>query len=148
MKIKVIYDSDLEVLKLPVTIKSPHKRLSAFIILDTGSPNTLLNYTDSRALNIPFIEQSGIISIGGAKYKGYYYNKIEFLFESTDGTTITENLPVKVLKPTSSKISELEDLDRFPNILGLDFLKKGYKFVCDIINNEIYLERSEESQLQ
>ena len=39
--------------------------------------------------------------------------------------------------------SEELQLEIFPNILGLDFLKLGYKFVCDLINREIYLEKIE-----
>jgi|TARA_B100001971_G_scaffold203688_1_gene218888 hypothetical protein len=146
MKIKVIYDSELHLLKIPVKIKSPHKSISVFLVLDTGSPNTLLNYTDSRTLNIPFINQSGIISIGGSKYQSYSYNRIEIYFKSTEGNSIIENIPVKVLRPTSSRIDDLDELDSFPNILGLDFLKK-YKLVCDIKNNEIYLERLELNKL-
>ena len=71
MKIKVVYDKELNWLKIPVTLKTPHKRISVFIVFDTGSSNTLLNYLDSRRLNIPFIETSGNVSIGGNKYQSY-----------------------------------------------------------------------------
>ncbi|MAG02953.1 hypothetical protein CMI42_06450 [Candidatus Pacearchaeota archaeon] len=146
MRIRVIYDKDLGLLKIPVTLKSSHKRISVLIVVDTGSPNTLLNYTDSRMLNIPFIEPSGIIKIGGDKYRSYSYNKIEIIFKSLGGDPIAEKIPVKILRPSSSRIDDLEELDSFPNILGLDFLRLGYKFICDLQNNEIYLEKQEESK--
>ena len=92
-------------------------------------------------MNIPFSQQSGTANIGGNKYKTYSYNRIEIIFKSEDGKELIENIPVKVLKPTSSKIEELEEWDRFPNLLGLDFLKQGWKFFCDIHNDNIYFEK-------
>jgi hypothetical protein len=142
MKIRVIYDSKFEWLKIPLTLISPIKKVHSFIVVDTGSPNTLLNYFDSRKLNIPFINKSGIVSIGGNKYVSYSYENLGILFKSTEGKSIIEKIPVKILRPSSSQIAEIEDLDVFPNILGLDFLKR-YKLICDIKNNEIYLEKSE-----
>ena len=140
MKINVFYDKELNWLKIPVTLKTAHKRISAFIVFDTGSPNTLLNYLDSRRLNIPFIEPSEFIRIGGNKYHSYSYNKIDFLFKTQEGELYSETIPVKILRPTL-KSEELEELDNFPNLLGLNFLKEGWKFHCDIKNNEIYFEK-------
>ena len=99
-----------------------------------------LNYFDSRLLNIPFVERAGSANIGGNKYTSYNYEKLEIIFETVDGHSIIEKFPVKILRPSSGKIAELEELEIFPNILGLDFLKLGYKFICDLINEEIYLE--------
>ncbi|MAH06652.1 hypothetical protein CMI38_00195 [Candidatus Pacearchaeota archaeon] len=146
MKIKVIYDSKYEWLKIPSTFISPTQKVYSFIVVDTGSPNTLLNYFDSRKLNIPFINKSGIVSIGGNKYVSYSYENLKILFKSTEGKPIIEKIPVKILRPSSSKIAEIEDLDVFPNILGLDFLKK-YKFSCDLKNNEIFLEKMENEHI-
>ena len=39
------------------------------------------------------------------------------------------------------KIGFLEDLDSFPNILGMDFLRRGYIFYCNLKNGEIYFEK-------
>ncbi len=140
MRIKVTYDKELNWLKIPVTLKTPHKRISVFIIFDTGSPNTLLNYIDSRRLNIPFTESFGNANIGGNKYKSYSCNKIEVLFKTTEDQVIIEEIPIKILRP-SFKSTELEELDDLPNILGLDFLKKGWRFFCDINHEEIYFEK-------
>jgi len=41
MRINVSYDSDFQWLKIPIIIKTPHKRIFSFIVFDTGSPNTL-----------------------------------------------------------------------------------------------------------
>ncbi len=49
-------------------------------------------------------------------------------------------MQVQVLRP-SMNMNEIEELDDFPNILGLDFLKQGWKFFCDIHNEEIYFEK-------
>ena len=140
MKIKVIYDQELNWLKIPVTLKTSHKRISVFIVFDTGSSNTLLNYLDSRRLNLPFVELSEKVSIGGYKYNGYSYNKLEFLFKSEEGKIISQLMPIKILRP-SLKMDELEELDDFPNLLGLNFLKEGWKFFCDLKTKEIYFEK-------
>jgi hypothetical protein len=141
MKIKLSYNEEIQALEVPVLIKTPHKRSKSTLIFDTGSSKTLLNYTESRRLEIPFIEESGIIKIGGSKYKGYVFNHIEFLFKSTENELISEKIPVKVLRPSSMMSDELQELDIFPNILGLDFLKLGYKFFCDLKTQDIYFEK-------
>jgi len=112
----------------------------AHCFFDTGSPNTLLNYIDSRRLNIPFTESFGNASIGGNKYKSYSYPKLEVLFKTTQNQVISEEISIKILRP-SFKSTELEELDDLPNLLGLDFLKKGWRFFCDINNDEIYFEK-------
>ncbi|MEK6859693.1 MAG: hypothetical protein AABX54_02655 [Nanoarchaeota archaeon] len=144
MKIELSYDPELKLLKVPVTIKTPHKRSFSTFIFDTGSPNTLLNYTVSRVLEIPFNEESGIIKIGGSKYKAYKFDNIEFVFKSIDNQGIIEKFPVKVLRPSSIKSNELSETDRFPNILGIDFLELGWKFFCDLKTKEIYFEKEED----
>lgn len=141
MKIELSYDPELKLLKIPVTIKTPHKRISSTLIFDTGSPKTLLNYTESRRLEIPFNEEAGIIKIGGGKYKGYLSNNIGFLFKSIDNQPILETFSVKILRPSSMKSRELQETDNFPNILGLDFLELGYRFHCDLQNKDIYFEK-------
>lgn len=141
MKIRVEFNQKLQALEIPVIIKTPHKRNYTSLIFDTGSPKTLINYTESRRLEIPFNEESGIIKIGGCKYKSYLFNNIEFLFRSVDDQIVIEKLPVKILRPSSIQSTELQELDKFPNILGMDFLELGYKFFCDINNNNIYFEK-------
>ena len=140
MRIKVIHDKEANWLKIPVTLKTPHKIISTFIVFDTGSHNTLLNYLDSRRLNIPFIELSSPAKIGGNKYQSYSYNNVEFSFKTIQGSVIKEEMPVKILRPSLNS-RELKELDDLPNILGLEFLKLGYKFYCDLKNNEIYFEK-------
>lgn len=141
MKIKLSYNEKIQALEIPVIIKTPHKRSQSTLIFDTGAPKTLLNYTESRRLEIPFNEESGIIKIGGSKYKGYIFNHIEFLFKSIENNIVSEKLPVKILRPSSIKSNELSELDKFPNILGIDFLELGYKFFCDLKTKDIYFEK-------
>jgi len=140
MRINIIYDEEVNWLKIPVTLQTPHKRISTFIVSDTGSPNSLLNYTDSRRLDIPFIERAGTASIGGNKYNSYSYNKLTILFKSNENEVIIQEINAKILRPSLNS-KELQELDDLPNILGLEFLKKGWKFHCDLKNNEIYFEK-------
>ncbi len=141
MKIKVFFDKNLNVLKVPSVLKIPHKRIVSNFIFDTGCPHTILNYTDSIRLGVPKIRKAELIRIGGRTYQSYVYNKIEILLKDTEGNLVTETLPVKILKPNSPRVKELEELDGFPNLLGMDFLKKGYKFFCDTIKDEVYFEK-------
>ena len=141
MKIKVNYDSENKLLRIPVILKAPHKRLVSEVIFDTGSPYTFLNYSDSLRLCIPHDNKSKIIRIGGRTYQSYLYEKFEIMFKSENNQSIVEILPVRILKPNSLKMEELKKLDRFPNILGIDFLELGWKFFCDVNNDNIYFEK-------
>lgn len=142
MKIKVTYDSDLKCLKVPIILKAPRKRIVSQVIFDTGSPYTLLNYSDSIRLGIPHNTKSEIVRIGGRTYQSYSYERFEIVLKSEDGKIITERLPIRILKPTSIRVEEIEKLDRFPNILGLDFLEIGYRFLCDLKEKNIYFEKN------
>jgi len=127
---------------VPVVLWAPRKKIKSFFIVDTGSPNTILNYTDSIRLGIPHIAKGGIIRMGGRRYKSHVYRKFEIIFKSTDDKEIRESLPIRVLTPTSPKAKAMEELDAFPNILGMDFLKKkGYRLHCDLEKDNIYLEK-------
>tara|TARA_Y100000310_G_C20514150_1_gene730342 strand:+ start:345 stop:797 length:453 start_codon:yes stop_codon:yes gene_type:complete len=146
MKFNGSYDCDRDIIKFPVTLITPHKRIKTNIIIDTGSPHTLLNYGDSLVLGIPHTTKSELIKIGGRAYQSYIFNNFKISFKSEKEEVITEELPIRVMKPTSLKVNELEELDNFPNILGLDFLKLGYKFVCNLEDNEIYLEKLKDAK--
>lgn len=91
-------------------------------------------------MSVPFIERVGTASIGGNKYSSYSYNKISILFKSTQNELITQEIDVKILRPSLNS-QELQELDNLPNILGLDFLKKDWRFHCDLKNNEVYFEK-------
>jgi hypothetical protein len=141
MKVKVTYDSDFKCLKVPIILKAPRKRIISEAVFDTGSPYTLLNYSDSIRLGIPHNIKSEFVRIGGRSYQSYLYERFEITFKSEDGEIVTELLPIRVLRPTSIRSEELEKLDRFPNIFGLDFLGLGYKFFCDLKTGEVYFEK-------
>ena len=141
MKIKIIYNKYPKLLRIPAILQVPHKRIASDFVLDTGSPHTVLNYSNSIRLGIPHNTKSEIIRIGGEVYQSYLFNKFEIVFKSTDNEEIKEQIPIRVLKPNSAKMNELEKLDKFPNLLGIDFLERGYKLICDIQNNDIYLEK-------
>ncbi|MBI2630447.1 hypothetical protein HYW76_05075 [Candidatus Pacearchaeota archaeon] len=143
IKLKLFYDKNLKQIKIPSVLKSSRNRIVSNFIFDTGSPHTILNYSDSLRLGIPHVTKSEIIRMGGRVYQSYIFNNFEIIFKSPEKEIIKEILPVRVLKPNSLKMERIEEMDRFPNILGIDFLEKGYKFVCDIVNEEIYLEKEE-----
>lgn len=141
MKLKLFYDRILKVLTIPAVFKIPHNRIISKFVLDTGSPHTILNYSDSIRLNIPHLQKSELIRIGGRAYQSYLYKNLELTFKSEDGKPVKDFIEVRVLKPASLKMEEIDKLDSFPNLLGLDFLEKGYKLFCNLSNGEIYLEK-------
>lgn len=124
-----------------VVLKTPRKLISTSFILDTGSPKTIINYRDSIRLQIPLnsLQKQEIISLGGRKHQGYKFDKVQFLFKTEEGKTVTENKEVLVIHPTSQR--DIEEVQAIPTIIGTDFLKeKRYKLYCDIANKEAYLE--------
>ena len=126
-------------LNLPISIRAPHGVLRVNAIIDTGSPKTIIGYEESRRLQIPFNESaSSLIRLGGGAYQMCEYDKIKLILEAEDQQRIEEQLPIKIIKPTSAK----EIPSGFSLIIGTDFLKdKGYKLFCDIRNSDAYLEK-------
>jgi len=147
IKINLFFDQNLKSIKLPAILKIPHKRISSDFVLDTGSPHTILNYSDSIRLGIPHTAKGEIIRIGGKIYQSYIFNKFEILLKATNNQIVTEIIPIRILKPHNLKINEIEELDNFPNLLGLDFLEKGYNLFCDINSNKIYFEKENFSNI-
>lgn len=141
MKINAFYDQNLEIIKILCVLKTPHKRITTNFVFDTGSAHTILNYTDSRR-EVPLAKKSKLIRMGGEVYQSYELNKIEILFKTSDNNIANLSFPVKIIKPNSFSIEKIENLDRFPNILGLDFLNKGYQFFCDIQRKEIFFNKN------
>lgn len=140
MKIKLTTESGY--LMGVMVLKTPHKTIRTTFILDTGSPQTLIGYSDSRRLQIPFTSCDKNVEMGGRKYKGYLYDKVTAIFLSEDNKPIEENLgDVEVVRPNSLK--EIDDVDRIPTLIGTDFLKRlKYKLFCDFAKNDAYLEKN------
>ncbi|HLC31299.1 MAG TPA: hypothetical protein VJK51_01390 [Candidatus Nanoarchaeia archaeon] len=82
-----------------------------------------------------------MIRIGGRTYQSFIFDKFEIVCKSIDEKESVERMPIRILKPISMKVNELENLDRFPNLLGIDFLEKGYELLCNIQENKIHLEK-------
>lgn len=144
MRIKLFtgLGEEITYLKGNVILKTPRKIIPTTFILDTGSPKTIIGYSDSMRLQIPLnsLSKEGIISIGGRKYDGYKFNRMQFIFKTEEGGSITEEKEVAVIKPTSPK--EVVEVQSMPTIIGTDFLKeKRYKLFCDIAGKEAYLEK-------
>jgi len=76
-----------------VLLKTPRKFLNTTFILDTGSPKTIISYSDALRLQIAFdsLAKTNIIRIGGRTYQGYCFNRLTFLFRSEDGKLIEED---------------------------------------------------------
>ena len=144
MRIKLFTDMGEQkesYLNAPFLLKTAHNRTKTSFIFDTGSPTTIISYSDARLLQIPFNNTAEqIIRLGGRKYQSYTYNKLTMVFLSEDNKPIEETMPVTIIKPTS--IKDMEEVDSIPTILGMDFLKsKGYKLFCDLANQIAYLEK-------
>lgn len=141
MKIKLLYDKDSKQIRVPVIIKIPHKRIVSDFVIDTGSPHTILNYSNSVRLGVPHTEKSELIRLGGRAYQSYLFSKVEIVFKSDENKEIIETIPVRILKPNSPRIEEMEQLDRCPNLMGIDFFEKGYSFFCSLASGEVYFEK-------
>jgi hypothetical protein len=141
MKIKVFYDKNLRLLKIPVVLKIPHGRIASDFVVDTGSPHTILNYTDSIRLSVPHNSKAELVRIGGRVYQSYLFNRFTIVLKSENNEAISEDMPIRILIPNSLQGKELEALDKFPNLLGMDFLERGYKFYCDISKEEINFQK-------
>ena len=139
MKVKISYDKKL--LRVPVVLLTPHKRVVSNFVIDTGSPHTIINYKDSLRLAIPHIQKSELVRIAGKVYQSYVYERVEIIFKTLEGKEMREKIPVRVLKLFSLRFSEIENLDKLPNLLGLDFLEKGYKLVCNMKEADIFIEK-------
>lgn len=141
MRIKVLYNENEGLLRIPAVLWTPHKRIVSDIVIDTGTPVTILNHTDAMLLNISRTKKAGLLRMGGNTYQSYIYNRFEIAFKNTEGKEVREQITIRIAKPKSNKIKELEKLDFFPNLMGLDFLNKGYKLVLDFKKKEFYLEK-------
>lgn len=144
MRIKLLTNlgnDKISYLNTAIILKTPHQRTKSICIVDTGSPITIISYSDARRLQIPYFGKEEIINIGGRKYQGYSFKKLTMVFISENGESVEENFEeVKVVKPTSHR--DIEEIDRMPTIIGTDFLKKKrYKLFCDIANDVAYLEK-------
>ena len=85
MKIKVLFNKNKRVLQVPAIFQTPHKRIVSDFVIDTGSPWTILNYSDSIRLGIPHDNKSEIIRIGSKTYQSYVFNKFNIVFLCTKG---------------------------------------------------------------
>jgi len=81
-----------------------HAAVSSKFIVDTGSPHTILNYSDSLRLNIPHNEKGEIIRIGGRAYQSYIFDNFEIILKSIDGIEVKQKMSVRILKPKRMKL--------------------------------------------
>jgi len=67
---------ELTYLNNAVLLVTPRKIVNSFFILDTGSPKTILGYSDALRLQIPFnsLSKTEHIKLGGRNYQGYLFN--------------------------------------------------------------------------
>lgn len=142
MRIKLFTKiGNLNYLNLIVLLKTPRKRISSKVIIDTGSPSTIISYSDAMDLQIPIsgLPKGSIVSLGGRKYQGYTFRKLRIKLRIDSGEDIEEEIKVEVVKPTSQKDMELLNM---PTIIGNDFLEeKRLKLFCNFAEEEAYLER-------
>ncbi|MCK4395274.1 hypothetical protein KAW96_01625 [candidate division WOR-3 bacterium] len=136
-----LHSAKMTYLNNAVVLRTQHNRITTVFILDTGSPKTVIGYFDASRLQIPLnSSENETISIGGRKFWGRIFQKLKFVFKNEEGERVVEEMPVYVIKPTSPK--ELDEANKFPTIIGTDFLKlKKYKLYCDIANDDAYLEK-------
>jgi len=125
-----------------VLLATPRKMIRTTFILDTGSPETILGYSDALRLQIPFnsLSKTRIIRLGGRNYQGYLFNRITFKFKTEDEKLVQEEFPIVVVKPTSTK----DNLNEIPTIIGTNFLKeKKYTLFCDFNKEIAYMEKKD-----
>jgi len=145
MRIKLLTyleEAEAPYLNTIVRLRTPRKAITVKALIDTGSPRTIIAYSEAIMLQIPInsLIKEDIIRLGGSVYEARVYNKLKILFKSEDNQLVIEEMPVQVLKPTSPK-EAMEQ--KFGFIIGMDFLKeKKYKLFCDISKDVAYLEKN------
>ena len=135
-------ENNLSYLNAKIVLRAEGNEIESRFILDTGSPRTIVNFSDAESLEIDFedLKKAEMISIGGRRYQGYVYSGIAFRFVTEENEIIEERMEVRVIKEDSKE--GLEEIHRVPMILGTDFLqKKGYKLFCDFVNERAFLEK-------
>lgn len=122
-------------------------------LVDTGSPYTVLTPKDTVRFQIPLSRLSRhpeIISIafGGLDFTPRLAEGAEFIFKDKDGNEhVIKHEPIYALEPTTPRVKwEERGAFRFPNVIGMDFLKKWrVKSYLDPYLNEFTLEFRENS---
>ena len=145
MRIKLLTfleEANAPYLNTIVRLRAPHKAITVKALIDTGSPRTIVAYSEALMLQIPIndLTKEEIIRLGGSVYEARGYNRLKILLKSEEGQLVIEEMPVQILKPTSPK-EAMEQ--KFGFIIGMDFLKeKGYKLFCDVAKDIAYLEKN------
>ena len=85
-----LYSEKKTYLNNALVLRTPHKRITTFFILDTGSPSTIIGYSDALRLQIPLSgSEKEIISLGSRKYWGRIFKKIKLVFKNSQGKSVT-----------------------------------------------------------
>ena len=143
MRIPLITIDGQEELGNVLHVLSKRKRIVSDFILDTGSPTTVIPYSQALRLQIPFnsLRKADHFGLAGARYRGYFYHHTQFIFMGEQGEKIREDFPTVVLKPTSK--TKEQKSGGLPVILGLDFLReRNYSLFCNMSKNIAYLTRN------
>lgn len=115
------------------------------ILLDTGSPESMIGYNDALMLQTrikALPRRAGEkVNIGGRVLWGYK-SEAMYEFKSTSGEKFHVKLPVKILAPFSMEKVHIKAAQVIPSILGLDFL--NHPRVCSLSKDsetgEFYIE--------
>ena len=146
MKIPLITRDGQEELGNILHVLSKRKRIVSDFTLDTGSPKTVIPYSQALRLQIPFnsLRKADDFRLAGARYRGYFYHHTQFVFMGERGEKIREDFPAVVLKPTSR--TKEQKSGGLPVILGLDFLReRNYSLFCNMSRNIAYLKKHKRS---
>jgi hypothetical protein len=115
------------------------------IVLDTGSPNTMIGYNDALMMQTRISalpkEDREQVNMGARALWGYK-SEAEYVFKCTNGEEYSVKLPVKILTPFTSTKVHIKAAQAVPSILGLDFLShpKVRSISKDSETNEFYIE--------
>ena len=82
MKIPLITTDGQEELGNVLHVLSKRKRIVSDFIIDTGSPKTVIPYSQALRLQIPFnsLRKADDFGLAGARYRGYLYHHTQFVF--------------------------------------------------------------------
>lgn len=131
--------------------KQPHSYGQIKAVLDTGSPTTVISYSDALKLNLPVINANAgnpIAGFGKGKIPSKKLDRFLFALKSNDNRIKVLEMPVNIIDISTLR-NMPQDMQastmRVPTIVGLDFLRNTkMKLVINLEQHKAFLESQEE----
>jgi len=118
------------------------------VLVDTGSPFSVLSPTDAIKLNLPIstMHKGQTICLAGFKFINHPLGQVHLNFKCAEGQHSVD-MNMGVLVPTKISRAILKDVQSIPSIVGIDFLEDNKLiFYFDPSEKIAYLETKDQQQ--